>query len=66
MPVLLSQYEGKIKQVSADGAYDSHACFDAIASYDAIATIPTQPNPKHKPKRDLSLTASEIEGNGFV
>lgn len=50
LPVLLSEYGGKIKQVSADGAYDSHACFDEIASYDAIATIPTQPNPKHKPK----------------
>lgn len=50
LPNLLSSYQGKITQVSADGAYDSHACFDAINEIGAIPTIPTQPNPMHKPK----------------
>lgn len=50
LPDLLDQYEGKLHQVSADGAYDSHACFDDIARRGAVATIPPQPNPKHKLK----------------
>ncbi len=50
LPDLLDQYEGKLHQVSADGAYDSHACFDDIARRGAIATIPPQPNSRHKPK----------------
>jgi transposase len=50
LPELLTQYQGKIYQVSADGAYDSHDCFDYITRRGAIATIPPQPNPKHKPK----------------
>lgn len=50
LPLLLDQYEGDIHQVSADGAYDSHECFDDITRRGAIATIPPQPNPKHKPK----------------
>jgi transposase len=49
---LLDQYEGKLSQVSADGAYDSHDCFDDIAQRGAIVTIPPQPNPKHKPKTE--------------
>lgn len=50
LPDLLNQYEGDIDQVSADGAYDSHECFDEIARHKAIPTIPTQPNPRHKAK----------------
>jgi hypothetical protein len=44
LPDLLKQYQGKIYQVSADGAYDSHACFEEITKYGAIPTIPTQPS----------------------
>jgi hypothetical protein len=50
LPELLDQYDGKVHQVSADGAYDSHDCFDDITGRGAVATIPPQPNPKHKPK----------------
>ncbi|OGT38482.1 MAG: hypothetical protein A3F12_04040 [Gammaproteobacteria bacterium RIFCSPHIGHO2_12_FULL_38_14] len=52
LPELLDQYEGTFHQVSADGAYDSHNCFDYITRRGAIATIPPQPNPKHKPKTE--------------
>jgi hypothetical protein len=50
LPDLLRQYKGKLRQVSADGAYDSHDCYDVIASRGGIPTIPPQPNPRHKPK----------------
>lgn len=50
LPELLDQYQGKVYQVSADGAYDSHDCFDDITRRGAVATIPPQPNSKHKPK----------------
>jgi IS5 family transposase len=49
---LLNQYEGEFHQVSADGAYDSHDCFNDITGRGAIATIPPQPNPKHKAKTE--------------
>lgn len=52
LPQLLDQYEGEFYQVSADGAYDSHDCFDDITQRGAIATIPPQPNPKHKTKTE--------------
>lgn len=50
LPELLNQYAGTFHQVSADGAYDSHDCFDDITRRGATATIPPQPNPKHKTK----------------
>ena len=62
LPKLLKQYKGTIKQVSADGAYDSHECFDKIREYRSKATIPTQANPKHKKKRleDIKRPRDEI------
>lgn len=55
LPTLMSEYRGKIKQVSADGAYDSHANFETIKQRGAIPTIPTQPNPTHKKKKKSAL-----------
>ena len=55
LPDLLNSYRGKIHQVSADGAYDSHECFDKILSLGAKATIPIQPNPKHKAKIESQI-----------
>jgi len=62
LPDLLNQYEGDIHQVSADGAYDSHECFDEITRRNAISTIPTQPNPRHKPKikKDIKRPRDEV------
>jgi len=40
LPDLLDQVEGEIAQVSADGAYDSHGCHEAIAGRNARATLP--------------------------
>jgi IS5 family transposase len=42
LPDLLSQVEGEIKQVSADGAYDSRNCYDALGERGARAAIPPQ------------------------
>ena len=39
---LLEQVEGEISQVSADGAYDSRNCYDAIRERQARAAIPPQ------------------------
>ena len=50
LPDILQQYKGPIRQVSLDGAYDSHECYDIIGKREAKAVIPPQPNPKHKPK----------------
>jgi len=42
LPDLLAQVEGQIRQVSADGAYDSRNCYDAIRQRGARAAIPPQ------------------------
>ena len=55
LPGLIEAYSGQLSQVSADGAYDSHACFDCIVAHGATPTIPIQPNPIHKPKRLMAL-----------
>ena len=42
LPDLLEQVEDEISQVSADGAYDSRNCYDAIRHRGARAAIPPQ------------------------
>jgi hypothetical protein len=42
LPDLLAQVAGEIKQVSADGAYDSPNCYDAIRDRKARAAIAPQ------------------------
>lgn len=42
LPDLLEQVESKLSQVSADGAYDSRQCYDAIREREARAAIPPQ------------------------
>jgi IS5 family transposase len=46
LPDLLAQVEEEIKQVSGDGSYDRHTCYDAIRERHARATIPPQHNAK--------------------
>ena len=48
LPELLSQIpaEEKIVAVSADGAYDTKGCHEAIAKRQAEAVIPTRKNAK--------------------
>jgi IS5 family transposase len=46
LPDLLEQIEDKISQVSADGAYDSRNCYDAIREREARAAIPPQKRAK--------------------
>ena len=40
LPDLLEQVEDELAQVSADGAYDTHNCYDAIRGREARAAIP--------------------------
>lgn len=40
LPDLLAQVEGEISQVSADGAYDSRNCYEAIREREARAALP--------------------------
>jgi IS5 family transposase len=42
LPDLLDQVEDEITQVSADGAYESRNCYDAIRGREARAAIPPQ------------------------
>jgi IS5 family transposase len=42
LPDLLEQVSDEIKQVSADGAYDSRNCYDALRAREARAAIPPQ------------------------
>ena len=46
LPDLLEQVEGPLSQVSADGAYDSRNCYDAIREREARACIPPQKRAK--------------------
>jgi IS5 family transposase len=55
LPELLDGYDGNVHQVSADGAYDSHDCFNDITRRGARAVIPPQPNPQHKPKTSKQI-----------
>ena len=46
LPELLEQVEEEISQVSADGAYDSRNCYDAVRAREARAAIPPQKRAK--------------------
>jgi IS5 family transposase len=46
LPDLLEQVKDEIKQVSADGAYDSRNCYDALRGREARAAIPPQKRAK--------------------
>ena len=47
LPDLLPQVEGRIRQASADGAYDRRKCYEALEEHGAKATIP--------PRRDAKI-----------
>jgi IS5 family transposase len=73
LPDLLEQVEDEIKQVSADGAYDSRNCYDALRARGAIAAIPPQKRAKiwqhgntkaERHIRDENLRAIRQKGRG--
>jgi IS5 family transposase len=47
LPDLVAQVKGKIRQVSADGAYDKRRCYEALEERGATAVIP--------PRRDVKI-----------
>ena len=46
LPSLLKQIDGKVGQVSGDGAYDTKACYESFGQRGAKATIPPRRNAK--------------------
>ncbi len=46
LPDLLEGVEGELKQLSADGAYDTRQCYDEIEQRGALAIIPPRRNAK--------------------
>jgi IS5 family transposase len=46
LSMLLEQIEGDLEQVSADGAYDTHSCYEAIRDRGAKAVIPPRKGAK--------------------
>jgi IS5 family transposase len=46
LSMLLEQIEGDLEQVSADGAYDTHSCYEAIRDQGAKAVIPPRKGAK--------------------
>ncbi len=71
MPAVLDQVEGEVGQVSADRAYDSGTCYQAILARGAIATIPPRRNarlstvkdpPAYRVERDAVVPRIKNEG----
>jgi hypothetical protein len=63
LPDLLQQVQGPIHQVSADGAYDTFGCHEAIAAHEARAAIPPRENAriaKHGNSNGPPLPRDEI------
>lgn len=61
LPELLSNIEGEIGQVSADGAYDKKGCYQQIEKEKAIATIPPQKNANKSKQKVLEQRNKNIE-----
>ena len=60
-PELLSNIEGEIEQVSADGAYDTQGCYEQIEKEKAKATIPPQHNANKRKEKVLEQRNKTIE-----
>ncbi len=71
LPAMLDRVEGDIGQVSADRAYDSGTCYEAILARGAVPTIPPRRNarfsrakdpPAFRTERDAVLRRIRDEG----
>ena len=52
LPAVLERVEGEVGQVSADKAYDSGACYEAILARGAVPTIPPRRNARFSSAKD--------------
>lgn len=59
LPTLLDQIEGPIAQLCADGAYDSHGCYQAIEARGAQAAIPPREDAVPWPVTDQTPYAAQ-------
>jgi len=70
LPSLLLQVDGRIRQVSADGAYDTWECRYVIHTREAQATIPPRDNgvpagcPEIPPAAERDQALADIERDG--
>ena len=71
LPTLLTQIQGRVGQVSGDGAYGTTACYQSILDREALAAIPPRRNerlskrvdaPDWRAMRDASLRRIEKLG----
>jgi len=59
LPTVLDLIEGDVGQVSADGAYDSGTCYEAILGRGAIPTIPPRRNARFSNAKDPPASRAE-------
>jgi Transposase DDE domain len=59
LPALLDQFDDPIAQLSADGAYDSHGCYQAIEARGAKAAIPPREDAVPWPVTDQTPYAAQ-------
>ena len=52
LPAMLERVEGEVGQVSADKAYDSGTCYEAILARGAVPTIPPRRNARFSSAKD--------------
>jgi len=71
LPAVLGQVEGEVGQVSADRAYDSGTCYQAILARGAVPSIPPRRNarftrakdpPAYRAERDAALRCIKEQG----
>ena len=64
LPSVLELITGKIGQVSADTAYDSATCYEALLTRGAVATLPPRSNARFSSAKDLP--ASRVERDAVL
>ena len=59
LPTLLDAIAGELGQVSADTAYDSATCYEAILARGAVPTIPPRRNARFSNAKDPPVARAE-------
>ena len=59
LPTLLDAIAGEVGQVSADTAYDSATCYEAILARGAVPTIPPRRNARFSNAKDPPVARAE-------
>lgn len=70
LPKLLDQIKSSLSQVTGDGAYDTHDCYEAVIEKEAIPCFPPRINAaKHKPTdeswKSRNRTIGQVRNKGL-